>query len=467
MKRFAVWSCVAVVATHFSLLGVANAQGLFSQDLRDAGANAPQAAVGLVIGDICPRGLGLAGAGTPITLDADLQARCTEVVVAGVPGLMGGVPDIPATQDALQEMAPEEDHVVRASEGGTTESSGEAIGDRLANVRAGRAASTSFALSIDGQPVTSDPNAGIEAGGSAGDGLELDGWGFFVDVGFATGDKDATSLESGFDMDAIQVTFGADYVVSNQWILGAAVGYLNVDADLDNNGGDLESDAWSVYGYGSYYPTDALHFDFILGYGQNEIDQARNIRYTIGNGAGGLTTVNQTAFSDTDSDELSARLSAGYDFFRGDWVYGPYARLSYAEVDIDGFRETINGTAAGTGLAVQMDDQDFTSVPLTLGLQASTSIDAGGATLYPQAYLEYIREFQNDSEDITGHFVGDPTQTKFFLPTDRPDRNVYGAGIGVVADFGAGKSGHLAYQTLLGHKDLTLHAVEVGFRLQF
>ena len=78
-----------------------------------------------------------------------------------------------------------------------------------------------------------------------------------------------------------------------------------------------------------------------------------------------------------------------------------------------------------------------------------------------------MHEFDNDNDPITGRFLDDVTRTQFRLPTDSPDRDYGQIGIGVVGDFGDGWSGHAQYQGLIGYSDLTVHAFEVGLRVEF
>jgi outer membrane lipase/esterase len=143
-----------------------------------------------------------------------------------------------------------------------------------------------------------------------------------------------------------------DYRFTDQFVLGAAFGYGNTDVEIDANGGALDTDAYSVSVYGSYYPTQAFYIDAIVSGGLNDHDQARSIRYDIASltRPGERTLVDQTATAEIDSDQISASLGSGYNFSRDGWTFGPYGRLEYVDVDVDGFRENIsNPTAAGSG----------------------------------------------------------------------------------------------------------------------
>ena len=86
--------------------------------------------------------------------------------------------------------------------------------------------------------------------------------------------------------------------------------------------------------------------------------------------------------------------------------------------------------------------------------------------LLPQFNVEYVHEFENDNDAIAGRFLGDTSNTTFFLPTDEPDRNFVNLSVGASAVFAGGRSAFIQYQTLLGYEDLESHAIGVGLRLE-
>jgi outer membrane lipase/esterase len=253
--------------------------------------------------------------------------------------------------------------------------------------------------------------------------------------------------------------------------LGAAFGYGNTEVEINAQGGTLDTDAYSVSVYGSYYPTQAFYIDAIVSGGLNDHDQARSIRYGVDSlnplDPGERTLVRQTATAEIDSDQISASLGSGYNFAQNGWTFGPYGRLEYVDVDVDGFRENIsNPTAAGSGLALEIDEQDFTSFTLAVGGQVTRAISMPWGVLLPQLNAEYVHEFENDNDAIAGRFLGDLSGTTFFLPTDDPDRNYVNLSVGASAVFAEGRSAFIQYQTLLGYEDLESHAIGVGLRIE-
>ncbi|MEQ8659972.1 MAG: autotransporter outer membrane beta-barrel domain-containing protein, partial [Gammaproteobacteria bacterium] len=273
--------------------------------------------------------------------------------------------------------------------------------------------------------------------------------------------------EAGFEADDFGVTAGIDYTFNDRVVLGLAGGYNNSDADIDNNGGKLETDSYSVFGYWSLYPGSQWFVDAMVGYTDNNHDQTRNIIYNIAAVGGGTTAVNNAAISDTDSEEWSASITAGRDFVVGRWILTPLARFDYADVEIDAFTETMAQQAAGAGLALAIDGQDFESMMLTAGTRLATQFESSLGTMFPELSFEYVHEFKNDNAPITGRFVNDSSNTTIVLLTDGPDRNFFNVGAGVTAVISDNASGYVRYQGLFGYADLDVHAVEIGVRATF
>jgi outer membrane autotransporter protein len=207
----------------------------------------------------------------------------------------------------------------------------------------------------------------------------------------------------------------------------------------------------------------------MVGYTESDHDQTRNVIYTIGGPGSGLgagsNTINNSAVSDTESDEISVSVTAGRNFFFDSWTLNPYGRIEYADIEIDGFTERMSQTTAlGSGLALQIDDQDFESLMMTFGGTLSTQ---WAQRYFPQVSVEYVHEFKNNNVPITGRFVNDSSATTFTLLTDQADRNFVNVAAGITALITDSVSGFFRYQGLFAYEDLDIHTFEVGVRIGF
>jgi outer membrane autotransporter protein len=459
---------MSLLLTMLVTLQPAYSQSVIEGQLQAIAENPVQKTIAVVIEDICPS--------TQIQ-STDLQSRCNEVVGSG---LSTETANQAASRSGMQGMAPEQNSVVKGTQIDTSVTQFSNIGARLAALREVSAAAPAQRLTfrIDGDMLRDHPQWATQdygsSGGSAGDDINPSRWGVFISANGSTGDRDATSRASGFDFDGYGITAGVDYRLTDDVILGVAGGYENTDATIKQNGGNLDSDTYSVSLYGTYYPTQAVYVDGLVGFGRSDIDQNRRINYSIaGETAGTTTTVDQNATSNTDGDQFFATLSTGYDFYRQGFTFGPNVRLQFRQIDVDGYKESMsNPTAAGNGLGMEVDGQTVISLTSVLGMQASYALSTSWGVLVPQGRAEWVHEFRNDPAVITAQFLGGPTapttgDNTFRLSTDDPVRDYANIGAGVSAVFARGMSGYLVYQTLVGYSGLTSHGFGGGFRMEF
>jgi outer membrane lipase/esterase len=209
-----------------------------------------------------------------------------------------------------------------------------------------------------------------------------------------------------------------------------------------------------------------------MAFGWSSYDLSRTIRYNIPGTPIGTTdtSVNQTAKGDPDGFNFGIGATAGYDFRWGALTAGPIGRINYFRSEVDGYRETISGTAPGFGLALNVDSQTVDSLVSGLGAQVSYAISTTIGVFVPQLRFEWVHEFLNDARSNQSHFVNDPTPsaaTTIQWTTDNPDRNYFNLGVGVAATFARGISAFVFYETVLGYQDVTQHRIAGGLRVTF
>jgi uncharacterized protein with beta-barrel porin domain len=305
--------------------------------------------------------------------------------------------------------------------------------------------------------------------------------GVFANGTFTSGDKDATSLEAGFDFKTYGATLGADYRFTDNFVLGVTFNYMSTNIDFDTlsflgspDGGGIDTQSFGFSIYGTYYVSNQFYVDGIFNFGRNHYDIDRRIIYSIPSTdrtgtliPGATTTVNQTAQGGTNSTQYSFSVGTGYDFHVQGFTVTPFARLEYSKLDVDGYQEAINNTADGFGLALAFDSQDVESLLSGLGAQASYAISTGVGVLLPQVRAEWRHEFKNDARTITSRFVNDPARTPLVLGTDGPDRDFFTLGTSLSATFRGGVAAFVSYEAVVGLAEVTSHNVVGGIRLEF
>jgi outer membrane autotransporter protein len=289
--------------------------------------------------------------------------------------------------------------------------------------------------------------------------------GAFINGSYSTGDRDDTVWTNEFDFDTYGLTGGVDYRFTDNLVFGLALSYHDVDADFDEkptvSGGSVDADGWGGFLYGTWY-ADRFYVDALAGYAKTDYDTKRDI--FIPNNNDPTQNINETAKGSPDSDDYTVGIGAGYTLGSGALSYGPYARLTYYEVDIDDYQEK---GAEASGLNLKVDGQDWESLTTVLGAQVSYAISQNFGVIVPQGQVGWVHEFENDSEEFTAVYVDDPRQNELRAETNDPDRDYFEVGLGVSAVFKGGTQAFIYYDTVLGFDDLTDHIVTVGGRMEF
>jgi len=278
-------------------------------------------------------------------------------------------------------------------------------------------------------------------------------FGIFVNGTASFGDKDDTADELGFDFNTNGITVGGDYRIKDTLVAGGAVGIADSDSDFNGSRGDVDTRGLSFLGYGTYFLSETSYLEAVLSFGTSEFDNTRNV--TIG-------PITREVQGDTDGNEITISLGGGYDFARGPLSFSPYGRINYIRTEIDGYTEDTN-----TGMELVYKDQDAESLSTVVGGQLSYAISKQYGVFLPTLRFDWTHEFRDDSRFITASFLNDPTQGRFKIETDEPDRDYFLLGLGVAATFRGNRSAYFNYEYLLGQDDLDQESVAAGFRMDF
>ncbi|WP_287496550.1 autotransporter domain-containing protein [Pandoraea sp. CB10b_02] len=198
-----------------------------------------------------------------------------------------------------------------------------------------------------------------------------------VDFGFAN----TAAQRSGFRFTTGGVTMGADYRFSDQFSLGAGVGYGHDSTDVGSSGTRSTGDSYSGALYASFRPTRALFIDAVAGFGTLSFDSRRWV-----------IDANDYATGKRHGQQFFGSLSAGYEYRSDAWLFSPYGRLTASRSTLDQYSET------GAGLnALTYFKQNVNTLSGTLGVRAGFAKATRIGTLAPYLRVELQHDFNGQS----------------------------------------------------------------------
>jgi outer membrane autotransporter protein len=268
-------------------------------------------------------------------------------------------------------------------------------------------------------------------------------WGFFITGSGELVDVENTSIARGSSFSTAGVTVGADYRVTDNFVLGTAFGYANISTDL-NLDGRLRSDAGKASIYATYY-SNGFYVNGIVGGGYSSLDTRR-------------ATVGGFARGDTNATDFDALFGTGYDYHIGGFSFGPLASLRYGRIGIDGFTET------GALGALQIDSQSQDSLTSAIGLQTSYTVKLGPIPVIPFARAQWEHEYLTSTSDIDAGFTSADTFTVRGPHIGR-DGLLIDAGISAQLTPSVGVFSY--YTGELCRENYNVHSISGGFRVSF
>ena len=224
-------------------------------------------------------------------------------------------------------------------------------------------------------------------------------WGLYTIGTGQTGDVDDTNEEIGFDFQTTGINVGADYYINKQLLAGVTLGYSSGDAELDDDGGQVDTDSLKVGVYATYFEDGSSekisgwYVNGYLGGGYNEYDFERTLS------AG---TISQTAKGDSKGYELNSVIGGGYDYQLGDaTIVGLITSLRYDRLWVDDYSESGAGS-----LDLDVDDQDLDSLRSDLGVRVAYSVVAIDDIIWHWgAQASWQHEFMDTENTVKARLV--------------------------------------------------------------
>jgi outer membrane autotransporter protein len=239
---------------------------------------------------------------------------------------------------------------------------------------------------------------------------------------------------------------GADFLASENLVLGLTTGYSRGDAELAG-GGRLKMEGGTQFGaYASYF-RDGFHVDGIVGGGVNAYEIRRA-------GFGG------NARGDTDGREFHMELSGGKDWRVGRLTFGPEVSLRYAWAGLQGYTER------GSLAPLRIESQDAHSLQFEVGGHAAYAWKVGSLVVTPEVRMFWQHETLEDSPWVASRFASGAGGV-FRVRGPRLGRDSLVGSGSVTVQMGEKWSGYAAYTGEFLRANAATHRVNLGLRMEF
>ncbi len=242
-----------------------------------------------------------------------------------------------------------------------------------------------------------------------------------------------TNNDMRFKGDIWAGSVGADYRVTQRFVLGAAVGYQYVDVNTTFNSGKLKQTGWGVTPYAVFALNQNYFIDVSGGYYWLDNEMMRN---------------SNTARANYDGDRWSVGGNINGAWTINRWQASAAVGYLYVKATDDAFRET--GSAAQAGL------QASQITKLGQGrIGGSLGYSLGNITPYGMARVEH--NFEQPKVSLNSGVGGQPPEA----------RTGYRIGAGLRFNVSSAVSGDVSANTLLGKDDYKEYGVGGTLRIAF
>lgn len=245
------------------------------------------------------------------------------------------------------------------------------------------------------------------------------------------------------------LTFGIDFQVQKNLIIGAALGYGFDKTDVDTLGTNVKSNQVSFATYGVYQPIKDWFVDGLLGYSNITMN---NNRYS---------SASSTIFSaDRKGQTVYGSFGLGNIFTFEEIKFQPYARVNHMSTTLNSYSE---GTDAN---ALAYNRAKLISESISAGLIASQDFSVEGGKITPSAKFELKRNARGSLNQ--GIYYADTPAESTVLSMTAAPLNVQSFGLGVIyTEKRSGASAGLSWQGSLGTNSYRANAFKADVRVPF
>ena len=280
----------------------------------------------------------------------------------------------------------------------------------------------------------------------------LNKWNGFIDGGVDLGDVEHNADVSHSNYTTGRVRGGFDYLVAQNFRLGAFFGYGHTDVDLDEEGSKATINSYTPGVFATYADKKGFYANGVFTYTRNDYNTDRNII---------IPGVNRTATGSPSGDQFGGDLDGGYEFHHGAWTFGPSAGMTYVNLGIDSFSESGAGAAS-----LNVNNQSAESLRSRLGGTVRYDARIGSVLVTPHLSAFWQHEFLDGGNFITSQFEGLPAGS-FAVQTTSGDSDNALLGFGIDANVTNSLTLFIDYDTEAGGSTFFGQSASGGVRVSF
>jgi outer membrane autotransporter protein len=275
-------------------------------------------------------------------------------------------------------------------------------------------------------------------------------WGFWAEGYGSLGQRRARDISSIYDYNTAGFVLGFDRKIAPSFLFGGTAGYSYTKVDLKDLSEDAKISSYqgSLYGI---YTKGPWYASGIASYAYSAYDTTRDIAF------GGLQ---RTASASYNGHLFAGYIEGGYKWKTKYADIIPLASFQAMYLLRGGFTEDGAGS-----LGLDADRENVASYLGSVGLRLRKDVFIKAGILSPELRLRWDHEFSNENHVLNASFTGYP-QTAFTVRADRPDRDRFAAGVGLVLKTAGNVYLNLSYEGYFSN-DTTRHSGMVGLQYRW
>lgn len=273
----------------------------------------------------------------------------------------------------------------------------------------------------------------------------------FAGVSYSRQRFDATGNSPKTDSNNVNLTIGLDAAAGDHFNAGAALGLARNDADIGGGHGGYRMDSIIGTGYAVWHRGGG-YIGANVGFAQLSYNDI-NRRFHLG-------ALARTETGQTSGSQLMAGLNGGWWFGSESVRTGPFARIQWQRVRVDGYSEMGDDSSA-----MWFGGQERVALVGTLGWQLKGNWKLGTSTLHPYLNVAWNHDDRADPRQVRAGLSGMPGS--FALTGFIADADWASADLGLAADFSDSLSGWIGYHGRFADSNQRVNSLDLGMKLVF